>query len=233
MIMTQRGRHLDMQDGPERDRAHDEAVASVAAEIRAAYVREYKIAKPWGRTYGDAHMPQWDGGTNRAGDNKQAIWPKIAVLLISRGADPVTFVHAQFFLHAGGQPPKPNYLLRAEAWANYARHAEVMVKDLRDALKRQQLMYQTRLAEMDRFIRLTPAERVINTLCDEHNWEGSPLFRYTQAVAADLPKVAAYFYDRAFVQYVFQQAAYDTAWAEFPIPAPLRAAASRFRGRLN
>lgn len=181
--------------------------------------------------YGRKPIPAYDGGEDAFGRTHRPIWPKVLAAIIAAGADPMSFIKAQFALCTHSRPPRVQHLLSelaAGTWEQYRLQLE-------DQLAR----------------RLTAGIAAIGAAANPYiyglGWEQSrairyclnstcmvnltPLFRYCYGIQSGFPEVAARFREEALIEYVFQQTAYDAKWGPF-VPADLKSAANALRASL-
>lgn len=208
--MRRRRLVLDADDIPDGEPGPLQKLAGIVRDMYCHCYLDYT-----GRTFGGTHMPAWDGGTDQWGRRSQSVWPKIATKIVEVGADPISFVRAQFGTMQGRQPPRPNQLLHESAVAAWQTFAYTGVEELVSRRQREELA----------------VRRTVYPLVDGAKWEhrralgyaltapfsevaASPLYRYCCAVSNEFPEIAERFEAKAVLQYALQQADYDIAWRD-------------------
>ena len=199
-------------------------LAALAREVYMTVARQW-LGKP---DYGREPMPRWDGGTDKFGTRHKPIWPKIAKVLLQEAADPWMYMQAQFA--AIGREIRPNFLYGKAALRNWeqfkagtAERVEQQLHNDREAVEAHLLPYTQHGMAFPRALALALGNTTTNS--------ASRLYRYCLAVRNDLPAVAAFFYESALLQYLYQQEPYDAAWGPL-LPTPLREFATHTRQSL-
>lgn len=186
--------------------------------VRQAYIhcRREHCGK-W--NYGENGLGKWDG-EDKFGTNVAPIWPKVAAHIIRLGADPVTFIRAQFANTRIDQPPLPNQLLSESSVAKYDRYAANAERDLRERLERELDSVQSMVIGLEKALNWEYGRALRYALFNHSEVFAGPVLRYALALEYELPDVADRYRDHALLQYAFQKPFFDRAW-DGCIPAQL------------
>lgn len=224
-------RHIDLST-PAEAQQHEVTLETLASFIRRVYVAEMRQFSMANSTYGNRLIPQWDGGEDQHGTRHKPIWPKLAVFIVERRVNPLTFIHIQFAASRGRKPPLPTMLATELALQRYYTYQSTIDEELRAEFARQQRSLSTQLLLLGQVPDLTPEQRLQMSLQDQRV-DANSLFRYCRAVAANLPQLAAKYHDAALTIYLFERAHYDVAWGASVIPEVLRQEATALLDRLG
>jgi len=209
-------RNVQLPREPNGEGARDtqQAAASdqLAAIARTAYclaMREHSQDP----TYGNKHMPQWDGGLTAMGTYRKPVWPAVAQTLLVESADPYLYMAAQFTENKATHQIRPNQLSGPQAiarWRDYQANAPERLRQQRvrelASVESHVLPYTQKGLSFERAMALALGNTTTNC--------ATPLLRHSLADRAGLLDVARFFYDAALLQYLFQQAPYDAAWGD-------------------
>lgn len=200
------------------------------ALVRAVYVlcvREH-TGNPH---YGREPIPEWDGGEDKFGKNHRPKWPDIVRTILALQADPMVYVKAQFALIDSSRVPRPNQLCSPAAAATWEQYRSQVTNQLARQLTANQNALRAAAEPMVAALGWDHNRAVRYCLNTTSMANLTPLFRYALAAMMGFQEVTARFRERALLQYVFQQSAYDASWGSF-VPLELRQAAEDLRRHL-
>jgi hypothetical protein len=176
------------------------------------------------QTYGDRELPQYDGGTTRAGRNYKPLWPKLAKLILDKQLDVRDYVRATFRSWEGQKHPAPNYLLSAAAMERYedykSTHPLGRGTEVARELKINADLATTRIEMVKVMQNVDEHQAQIKTILDPFT-ELSALFRLCMAVNGGHDNLVPELVNEALAQYISNRDAYDDTWESF-IPDLLR-----------
>lgn len=207
------------------------SLRAVANTIRRMYCLEYRAIHPDSPKYGEARIPQWDGGADRTGAVHRPVWPVAADFMLTQGYDPISYIHAMFVNRRGQHDPTPTHIRTPaveEAYRHYLQHVQ---EDLTSAWDRACTAVAGRVNMLRASYPDETDARIYATAVSDSQLDLSPLYRFCASSMLQDPALVAHYHDNALVQYAFQKAEYDRAWAEH-IPASLRAEADTYRQRM-
>lgn len=213
--------------GPSTRSAADRAeLARVAGLIRAEFVRLARALLN-NDSYGSEVMPTWDGGRDRNGRMRAAIWPSIASLVLRHGFDPVEYVQQNFRprLHGGKVAVYPNMLLADSSVRFYqAVSKEAQTRLTHDVEAARQAI---RTACMPLLMAGCSSDRALSAaLQDPQLPMRNPVVCYLTAVASNLTDVAAAVQFEAAAEYLSKRSRYDLIF-----PAETRSVLQELVGR--
>lgn len=229
-MSARRQRAIILGDDHEPSQPADVRLTRLAAQIRTLYVicvREFTH----NMDYGKDPIPRWDGGYDAATGRtyESSTWLKIAETVLQCGAEPFQFIRAQFYNGRRATTIRPNQIHGEEAIARWTHFREQSRQEVKQRIESDLNQIQVHVLPFTVNLKWEYT-RALNYVLRDPSCCVSALVRYCQATAASLP-VAAAFYERALVQYMFQSADYD----EFigpQIPEQLRNDAATLRGEL-
>jgi hypothetical protein len=199
----------------------EQVVERLASTVRTVYCACYR-EKQGDPTYGQAEMPQWDGGEDQFGRRCKRIWPDIARRIVEIGAEPISFVRAQFWVRGQDtRPPPPNYLLSDAALARYRTYLAQAAFDAQREYERGLRTVQGEVLLVTRGLGWEYQRALRYVLLNITTVQVSALYRYVLAAREELRDVAQRFHDQALLQYVFQLDMFDAALGDL-IPDSLR-----------
>ena len=181
--------------------------------------------------YGVNPMPQWDGGEDQFGVVRSAIWPRIASVIVRLEADPIEFIRAQFWAKRDEKTPKPNYLLSPEAATRWEEYRSKAQRDIKNQLNSDYHAVNTLFYSLTSILKWADDRALRYALLDTVRVNASALYRCCLATAGGFDDIVSIFWDRAVLQYVFQQRLYDEIWGDF-VPGSLQMEANQLRSRL-
>lgn len=204
----------DNDDDEQKKSARAITTADAAEYVRSAYIscRRRFSGQP---DYGSGTLP-WDGeGRDAWGRRRQSVWRPLAEHIIGLGADPLTYITAQFWLapRSNNQAPSPNTFSSAAAVDRYRAYAQEICGTLQQQLARELASVRVMAHALQKALNWAPTAAMRQAICDVGQVEASPLIRHCLAVEYNMPEVARRFKSRALLQYVFQRQQYDEAWA--------------------
>lgn len=213
--------------------ASADLVDALAGHVRTLYCMCYRdvTGDP---NYGRERMVAWDGDpTGASGRRTPNYWLRIASKLMQLQADPYQFIRAQFAMSTSARQPTPNVLLSDAAvdrWRKYESYAaeEVRCKVSSD-------LNQVQLHMLPLCVNLKWSEpKALEYALLSPSCAASALTKYCLAIQAGLTGVAERFRNRAIVQYLFQQAAYDSVvQGRFVVPGELQEEVRQIRSRVS
>ena len=203
----------------------------MSLRIRTIYCMCYRQLKG-DPNYGTNPIPRWDGtngDTDKFGKRYKPVWPKIANAVLQCGADPVSYIKAQFRGAIPTKPPLPNTFYNEKAVAKWEDYRIVAKRELEAKISSD--LNQIKVHVLPLTANLGWAyEQALNYALRNQACGASYLVRYCAATAAGLD-VAQQFREQALVQYVFQITDYDELLGD-QIPKELRDTALSIHSRL-
>jgi hypothetical protein len=206
-------------------------VEQLTATVRRIYInlRRYYTNDA---EYGKEPIPQYDGGENRWGKNFRPVWPKVAAHIAGLNANPVVYIRRQFHNKKPGEPVvRPNQLYSAAAVARFERYQANIHVNLSSALEFESASIRAEVCVLETGAGKSFIKAIEMALMNTAAVTASPLLRYGMGCEYYLPAVMERWHDEALVQYVFEMAAYDRAWAGW-LPASLQQEGRELLSRL-
>lgn len=190
--------------------------ATLAARVREAYFRErrrqMRLTEGRTTTYGEGHVPEWDGGRNpTSGYNKQPIWPKIVDFLLSHGITAIDqYVTVALEFHTKARPPD---LMRDVAVVRFRRTVDESDDRLVELFRSDTNIYQSAIMRTSAWFPDLTEQQVWEHALGNHMFELSPLFRYSVAVSESYKGIAEQMRQLALEQLLGNIEGYKRSWA--------------------
>lgn len=230
--MSEPGRRVIFVDGiPVQEHGQPPVVGGLSNFVRAIYCMQYRMATG-ATSYGEDHIPQWDGGDDAYGRHHRCVWPRLAQFFVEHHIDPAAYIRLQFSFRRGQTPPTPNSLTSARSIEQYRDFSKADVARQRDEWARQCVMFVSEIEITRLSYPNEPPDRLAAlTLIGPGFRTASPLFKYCLAMRGSMADVAAVYKMDALMQYVFQRQQINEAIGA-DIPESLRAEADSLYARL-
>jgi len=163
--------------------------------------------------YGRDPIPRYDGGVDRWNKRYKPVWPKVAAHIARLSANPVAYIRCQFHgRNRHGKIVKPDQLCSPAAVDKFERYRRDAVTMLRGALESQSTSMRAEMCVLE-VSGKTPIVAIEMAVMNIAAVNASALLRYCVGEEYHLPAVMRRWHNEALLQYVFEMAAYDQAWA--------------------
>jgi len=207
----------------------EDAAAKLAVAVRWLYINSYRDFTG-DRNYGHGAIKAWDGGTDGYGRRTKPVWPLIAKCIVSVGADPATFIRAQFWGKVNLRPPAPNTFYNELAITTWRAFCDPLVAldAKRRELHNDRCSVEDAVASHVYALKWTEDEALRFALCDKSHVYSTPLYRHCRAAEAGYTGIAEYFFERALLQLLFQYDLYVKVYGDL-IPMALHNAVRELR----
>ena len=213
-----------------------DSLQNLAYLIRTIWIRERRryeeqlIGKPSRYAHAD-HLPRYDGGEDGAGRTHKPFWPKAARYSVTYSLNPRRWVRfALETFQAQGRRDRrrfatPHTLISKSLRQKYESYIQELPERFRTELDSQSSTAMLRFRHRARSTSLGyTKDQALRSVLLDLSLPLSALFRYSAAEEGGLPDVASRFFEPALMQYFFERALYDAAWAGY-IPDSLQQAA--------
>jgi hypothetical protein len=165
--------------------------------------------------------PSWDGGTTAFGRRYKPVWPSIAEFMLRNGAEPLSYLRAQFWHADPEKPPRASQLKSQFGLDLYERYRVNVADATRNNFARELNAIRAEMLPLQDALRWDHSRALRCALSNERSVSASPLTRYCLAMEYGHYDIAESFYDRALLQYAFQKQVYDAVLPAGTIPQRL------------
>jgi|688.fasta_scaffold213822_2 hypothetical protein len=189
----------------------------------SAYVRHAYVWRQYGSTSFDSsaqfkHVNRWDGGTDAFGCKFTPVWPRIAKMITTVGADPGIWVASHFSTVAQKKQTTtnasfevrdvaPSQLCGKNSQNIYEAYCAITPQIIQQEYETAGRSINLRLKSLSR-IGLSKADQYACAICDDGYVTAAPFFRHGFATLFDAKDAAAKYLPAAALEYEAQQRLY-------------------------
>lgn len=198
--------------------------AQLAAYIRYLFIYHREGTIDWDSPVHQTPRPHIDGGKDKYGTKRQALWPTVVRFIARRSASPGTWVSAHFSgaLHSaristgknviGSKPEVLASTISDTVYDDYVGYFSSLIAHQRKVAEVSITTRYTITLSLD----LPEDDHVLLVLCDKSHVNATPFFRHAFAANLNCQRAVNRFIWPAAIEYETKQALYDAYIAANP-----------------